>query len=240
MSDRVAARVKAEIAGREVIEGPISDEECDLLVRWRRTAFDPQSEEDHARYVALTIRFFTQMRQTERTDAFHEAGHIVVGHLLGYPTRMTYWQLDGTPSTAMDGISHDPPPFISEAQFLAQNYDWARIRVAGYLAERRAMGRSDPAEAVRLVRRMRDNLSYGPEETMAYLDGIENETDAILDENWEAVERLAQLLSENMNRQEYEIMAPLPKRAIRSPLRANTPPAANRRSLFRSGATTPG
>jgi hypothetical protein len=206
MADQSVSRVLARLSEREIVEGPFSPEEYALLVHWRRTNFRPSTPAEDAQFEMLTIRYHTQLARDEN-EAWHEAGHAVVGHVLGCPAVFIHRQSDGTPRTLHEGISSTAPRTRIEADFLAQDRNWALIQVAGYLAERRATGHDDAGEASEFVIRAEHFLGYESAQQRAYLERIEPEASTILDTNWDAVERVAALLREKMQRRGDEVLA---------------------------------
>jgi hypothetical protein len=206
MADQAVARVLARLCGREIVEGPFSPEEYALLVLWRRTNFHPPTPTQDAQFDMLTIRYHVQLARDEN-EAWHEAGHAVVGHVCGCPAMYIFRKPDGTPATAHMNVSTKAPQTAIEADFLAQDRNWARIQVAGYLAERRSTGHDDPSEASELAMRMEHFLGYGAAQQVSYLDRTEAESTAILEANWEAVERVAVLLRAKMQRRGDEVLA---------------------------------
>jgi hypothetical protein len=199
--------VERELAGRDVVEGPFSPEELDLLLRWRRTAFQPTTQDEHDQFDMLTFRYYTQLGADPANEAWHEAGHAIVGYALGRPIVRLFRRPNGTPAVELAGISQEPPVAFSEADFLAKNRVWALIQVAGYLAELRATGHADPEEASCLVIRVWNHAGYDAARSAAYLSYIEAETSAILDANWGAVGRVATLILGGLPRTGREALA---------------------------------
>ncbi len=93
------------------------------------------------------------------------------------------------------------------AEILEEIRPWALIQVAGYLAECRAIGHSDPVEAQAFVQSAKKWLGYDGGQQLASLDVTEQEVAVILAHHWSAVGRLANVVMSGMPRYEDEILA---------------------------------
>lgn len=157
-----------------------SDEDYHRLVYHRKAGVRTRGTPEELPFLMLTHRYYAAHPPTPERLAWHEAGHAVVAHRLGYrvveivrlgPLR---WETGSYPQLPYSDHSH-------------------LITVAGYLAEARAMGRVDPGEAWRVAVEVEERYGYGPEERRAYVEAVEERALAILVEHWAAVEQVAAL-----------------------------------------------
>ncbi len=157
-----------------------SEEDYRKLVYHRKAGIRTTGTPEERPFEILTRRFYAAHPLTAERLAWHEAGHAVVAHWLGYRVvaivrvEPLHWEVR----------SHQPLPHSDHLHL---------IIVAGYLAEARAMGRVDPAEASRVAYQVEDLYCYGPHERRAYVKAVEERALAILVEHWAEVEQVAAL-----------------------------------------------
>ncbi len=167
-------------------EAPITPEEHALLVYRRKAKVPTVGTSEEEPFIALCRRFHAQFPQTPERVGWHEAGHAVVAHRLGYRV----WMIERERTwTGYPITSTDQQPPLSD--------DWALVTVAGYLAEDRALGNVDPAEAWDVAGMAEWLHDYGPSERRTFVEEVEERALAILVANWGAVERVAQLVQAN-------------------------------------------
>ena len=161
-------------------DAPITPEEYALLVYRHkagvRTAGTPEEEP----FIALCKRFHAQFPPTPERIGWHEAGHAVVSHHLGYRV----WWIERNDEWGDTRTDQQPPWFG----------DWALVKVAGYLAEERAIGNVEPREASEVAWMAERRFGYGPSERESFVESVEARALAILVENWDAVEKISQLV----------------------------------------------
>jgi hypothetical protein len=129
----------------------------------------------------LCRRYSTAYPLTPERLGWHEAGHVVVAHRLGY---------------AVWGVYHRAPDHW-ETTFVTPergSTDWGLIAVAGYLSEGRAIGHEDPAEAGEISMRGPWHDDDSPHERLARVRQVERDALAILEEHWDTVGRVAELI----------------------------------------------
>jgi hypothetical protein len=119
---------------------------------------------------------------------WHEAGHIVVGHKLGWEVQRIDRQPDGTP------IAEVPPPCEPpELPVL----DYSTVAVAGFLAENKEFGNALPTtDHINVAHQFQasevhQGRTASPASTLAHVLEAEARAQVILDENWVAVCRVA-------------------------------------------------
>ena len=179
-------------------EASITPEEHALLVYRRKAKVPTKGTSEEAPFIARCRRFHTQFPPTPERVGWHEAGHAVVAHRLGYRVWMIEREETGTgyPITATD-----QQPRWSD--------NWALVKVAGYLAEDRALGNVDPAEAWEVAEMAERLHGCGPSERRTFVEAVEERALAILVANWDAVERVAQLVQANPSVRLAELNAAL-------------------------------
>jgi len=164
-------------------EMPITPEEHELLVYRRKAKVPTKGTPEEEPFKALLRRFHAQFPPTPERVGWHEAGHAVVAHRLGYRVSMierdATWT--GNPRTYIE-----PPPQGSD--------HWALVQVAGYLAEDRAVGNVDPEEACEVAEMAEQRHGYGPSDRRAFVEAVEKLSLAILVSDWSAVEQVAKLV----------------------------------------------
>lgn len=161
-------------------ESPFTSEEYELLVYNRKARVRTVNTLDEGPFIELCRRYSSQYPLTPERVAWHEAGHAVVSHRLGYSVRMIERYPDGSAHT-----------FTDQQLILSDN--WALVTVAGYLAEDRAIGHADPGEAWDVAEVAEKIYRLGPDERKAYVEEVEKRCSAILEENWAEVEQVARL-----------------------------------------------
>lgn len=158
-----------------------SEDDYDKLVYYRKAGIRTKGTPEERPFELLTRRYFADHPLTPERLAWHEAGHAVVSHRLGYRVVAIEWI--GPLHWAT--LPHRPMPFSKHFHLMM---------VAGYLAEARAMGRVDPAEASHVAFELEERYGYGPEERRAYVEAVEERALAILVEHWPAVVQVSVLL----------------------------------------------
>ena len=173
-------------------ESPLTPEEYERLVYYRKARIRTTGTPDEGSFIELCRRYAEQFPLTPERVGWHEAGHAIVSHSLGYAV----WKIERHP----DGSGHsltDQQPILSD--------DWALITVAGYLAEDRAVGHADPAEAWGVTEVAERIYGLGPDERKVYVEEVEQCCSMILDENWGVVEQVAKLVESKTKVKMYEL-----------------------------------
>ena len=134
--------------------------------------------------------------------AYHEAGHVVVGHLLGVELASVDILRDGEGGNGHT-IFNVPPWFRPSATLDERRRRYAEAVVttflAGPIAEARVAGFHNLEGSgydLDAVAREWLRLLEPPERYEARLDELTVRAEALVDENWPAIERLAQALLE--------------------------------------------
>jgi hypothetical protein len=170
---------------------PLTDEEYTWVSYIRRSMdYPPEGTAERERWENIYHRFHAQiLQQAPERAAWHEAGHIVVAHRLG----ATVVRIRQDEGDAITDILEFEPPFVPLAL-------WAVVMTAGYLVEGRVFGCVDPSEASEVGVAYDRELAplvgrhATPEEVLGYVSLVEGQANAILDEYWEAVARVAGLI----------------------------------------------
>lgn len=164
-------------------DASITPDELALLVYRRKAKVPTIGTPEEEPFKALCRRFNAQFPPTPERVGWHEAGHAVVSHRLGY--RVWKIEREGTETGYPNAATDRQPPWSD---------DWALVKVAGYLAEDRAVGNVDPGEAWAVAAMAESLHGYGPSERRAFVEAVEERALAILIANWGAVERVARLV----------------------------------------------
>ena len=174
-----------------ILEDPITADEYAEMIRVRKSNdYPPRSSEAWDRWSALVCRHWFQFPNSVDRELWHEAGHIVVGHRLGWQVQSIDRHPDGTP------FANIPPPCeFPELPIL----DYSTVAVAGYLAEEKAFGNALPSQDhINIAREFksseaRQGHKATPATNLAHVLEAEARAQVILDENWHAVQRLAEV-----------------------------------------------
>jgi hypothetical protein len=174
-----------------VLEDPITADEYEEMIRVRKSNDNPpRDSEAWIRWTTLVSRHWFQFPSSLEQDMWHEAGHIVVGHKLGWEVQRIDRQPDGTP------IAEIPPPCAPPELSIL---DFSTVAVAGYLAEDKQFGNALPTkDHINVAHQFRasearQGRAASPASTLARVLEAEARAQTILDENWDAVSRVAAL-----------------------------------------------
>jgi hypothetical protein len=180
----------------EVLEVPITEVEHAEMLRVRKSNDYPKRPSpEWDRWTTLTFRHLFQFPSTLDREMWHEAGHIVVGHRLGWQVQRIDRHSDGTPHAIIP-----PPCEFPELPIL----DFSTVAVAGYLAEDKAFGNAMPGQDhVNLAREFqadaaRQGRTASPTSNLAHVLEAEARAEAILDENWGVVRQIAELATASL------------------------------------------
>jgi hypothetical protein len=175
----------------EVLELPISAAEFEEMLRVRKSNnYPPKPSMEWDRWLTMTCRYLYQHPTSTEKEMWHEAGHIVVGHRLGWSVLRIDRHPDGTPYALI------PPP--CEPPNLPV-LDYSTVAVAGYLTEERAFANAMPsADHVKIATVLRglearSGRTLSPDANLAHVLKAEARAQAILEEHWRAVHRIAEL-----------------------------------------------
>lgn len=175
-----------------VLEGPFSPAEYGLLVCRRKTGLrsDDQAERDW--FEALTRRYHALFPSNLERISWHEAGHAMVAHRLGW------WvdHIERFPHHEGKAAMAPPPegsPYWPQGRETRLR-DWATVKVAGYMAENRVAANVDPAEASPVAYRLEELKGYTPAQCLTYVEEVEGRALRILVADWAAVGLLADAL----------------------------------------------
>lgn len=160
-----------------------TEEQYDRLVYHRKAGINTTGTPEEQPFIELCRHYFARYPLSRERLAWHEAGHAVIGHRLGFKVAGVE-QI--SPEHWVTEIESSPP-FSTEQHM---------ISVAGYLSEGKACGHGDPAEAHKVAWHAQLLFGFGPDQRLAYVRSIEAKTIAILDEHWEAVGRFAQMIGQ--------------------------------------------
>src|SRR5215218_6387007 len=161
------------------------------MIRVRKSNdYPPRDSEAWDRWTTLVSRHWFQFPSSLEQDMWHEAGHIVVGHKLGWEVQRIDRQPDGTP------IAEVPPPCEPpELPVL----DYSTVAVAGFLAENKEFGNALPTkDHINVARQFqaseaRQDRTASPASKLAHVLEAEARAQVILDENWDAVRQVSAL-----------------------------------------------
>jgi hypothetical protein len=174
-----------------VLEDPITADEYEEMIRVRKSNdYPPRDSEAWDRWTTLVSRHWFQFPGSLEQDMWHEAAHIVVGHKLGWEVQTIDRHPDGTPFASI------PPP--CEPPDLPV-FDYSTVGVAGFLAEEKAFGNALPTQDhINVAHQFRASEAHqrraaSPATTLAHVLEAEARAQAILDANWDAVRRVAEL-----------------------------------------------
>jgi hypothetical protein len=175
----------------ETLAGPFSPEEHEsMLYILRSGTVPPKGCEDRDMWDALYSRWKALFPTTLRREAFHEAGHVVVGHSMGWSVK----RIDRHGPRAVPYAEVLPPANL--IQIRNPISDDSVIRVAGYLAEKRACGWVAPLEAIKVAKDV--NSFLAPESRISFVRACESYAFDILKEYWLAVEAIAAMVMESL------------------------------------------
>lgn len=178
--ERECGRIEADLTA-----GPFSPEEYERLLFVRKSSAYPVPAE-WDQWKRLVCRFYRLFPNTAKRAMWHEAGHIVVAHCLGWTVHRIQRDREGTPGA----VIHMPDGW--------GDLDHATVSVAGWLAE--AMMAypelTDPTDEVaqhaRQFRTPEGEKMPAPER-IKYVEIAERRAEEILEAHWDTVERVAAL-----------------------------------------------
>jgi hypothetical protein len=175
-----------------ITAGPISCEEYERIMYVRKSGdYPPRGSAAWDRWATLLCRFHALFPNTLDREAWHEAGHIVVGHKLGWTVQRIERNAGGWPQARVDAPCEDPE---------LPGLHVGMMTTAGFVAE--AMSRpegemTDPTHEIpefAVDFRSADGDILSPEDRIKYTEEIpQAEVEDIIEENWTALERVALL-----------------------------------------------
>lgn len=177
----------------EVLEDPITDDEYEHMLRVRKSNDYPRRPSpEWDDWSVLTCRYLYQFPFNLEHEMWHEAAHIVVGHRLGWTVQC----IDRRPAPDHTPIAIVPPPCEPpELRVL----DYSTVAVAGYLSEDKAFGKAMPStDHINVAHQfkaaeVRVGKSPTSETTLTHVLEAEVRAQAILNDHWRAVQRIAEL-----------------------------------------------
>lgn len=174
-----------------VLELPISAAEFAEMLRVRKSnSYPAKPSTEWDSWLTMTSRYLYQHPTTVEKEMWHEAGHVVVGHRLGWSVVRIDRHPDGTP------FAEIPPPCEPPALPVL---DYSTVAVAGYLAEDLAQGNAMPSTDHILVSRVfqssevRKSRTTSPRTNLAHVFEAEARARVILEAYWDAVGRVAEV-----------------------------------------------
>jgi hypothetical protein len=171
--------------------GLISREEFEHIMYVRKAGdYPPRRTAEWERWATLICRFHALFPDTLDRDAWHEAGHIVVGHKLGWTVQRIERNAGGWPQARVEAPCEGPE---------LPGLQVGMMTIAGFVAE--AMSRpegemTDPTHEVAehaIEFRSEDGDTLSSEDRIKYIKIAQSRACDILAANWDVVERVAAL-----------------------------------------------
>jgi hypothetical protein len=174
------------LIGAELTAGPFSREEYERVMFVRRSGAYPPLGAEYDAWKRLVCRFHRLFPNTVVRAMWHEAGHAVVAHRLGWTVHRIQRDHEGTPGA----VIQSPDGW--------DDLDHAIVTVAGWIAEAMAAcpELTDPTHEVAILARdfrTPTGERLPPRERIKFVEIAEDRAREMLECDWYAVERVAML-----------------------------------------------